>query len=98
MKGALGGPAPLSGRVGTTLVEAMSALAAATGRRISETEASIASAGAVLVSARAQFQKQAGVDETESGGALSAEMKLYRANARVASVANKVFDATLAMV
>ncbi|WP_449413521.1 FlgK family flagellar hook-associated protein [Pandoraea soli] len=98
MKGALGGPVPLSGRVGTTLVESMSALAAETGRRASEAEASTSSAGAVLVSARAQFQKQAGVDETESGGALMAYMKLYRANARVASVANELFDATLAMV
>ncbi|MDN4573882.1 hypothetical protein DBB29_20155 [Pandoraea cepalis] len=98
LKGAIGGPVALSGRVGTTLVEAMSALAAETGRRVSEAEASAASAGAVLVSARAQFQQQAGVDETESGGALMAYMKLYRANARVASVANELFDATLAMV
>ena len=98
LKGAIGGPVALSGRVGTTLVEAMSALAVETGRRVSEAEASAASAGAVLVSARAQFQKQAGVDETESGGALMAYMKLYRANARVASVANELFDATLAMV
>jgi flagellar hook-associated protein 1 FlgK len=98
LKAALSGPMPLSGRVGTTLVEAMSALAAETGRRTSEIDASTASAGAVLVSARAQFQKQAGVDETESGGALMAYMKLYRANARVASVANELFDATLAMV
>ncbi|WP_374625761.1 hypothetical protein [Pandoraea sp.] len=98
LKGALAASVPLSGRVGTPLAEAMSALAAETGRRASAVEESAASAGAVLVSARTQFQKQAGVDETESGGALMAYMKLYRANARVASVANELFDATLAMV
>ncbi|EON15107.1 flagellar hook protein FlgK [Pandoraea sp. SD6-2] len=98
LKGAINAPVSLPGRVSGTLVEAMSALAADTGRRASEIEASGTSAGAVLVSARTQFQKQAGVDETESGGALMSYMKLYRANARVASVANELFDATLAMV
>ncbi|MDR3400218.1 MAG: hypothetical protein P4M06_21970 [Pandoraea sp.] len=98
LKGALNAAVSLPGRAGGTLVEAMSALAADTGRRASEIDASRTSAGAVLVSARTQFQKQAGVDETDSGGALMAYMKLYRANARVASVANDLFDATLSMV
>lgn len=98
LKGAIHAPVSLPGRVSTTLVEAMSALAADTGRRASDIDASGTSARAVLVSARTQFQKQAGVDETESGGALMSYMKLYRANARVASVANELFDATLAMV
>jgi flagellar hook-associated protein 1 FlgK len=98
LRGALDANVALSGRSGVTLVEAMSALAGETGRRASEIAASASSAEAVLVSARTQFQKQAGVDETESGGSLMAYMKLYRANARVASVANELFDATLAMV
>jgi flagellar hook-associated protein 1 FlgK len=97
LKGALNAPVTLAGRVGGTLVEAMSALAADTGRRASEIDASANSANAVLVSARTQLQKQAGVDETDSGGALMAYMKLYRANAKVASVANDLFDATLSM-
>ncbi|AJC21375.1 FlgK family flagellar hook-associated protein [Pandoraea pulmonicola] len=98
LRGALDANVALSGRSGVTLVEAMSALAGETGRRASEIAASASSADAVLVSARTQFQKQAGVDETEAGGSLMAYMKLYRANARVASVANELFDATLAMV
>lgn len=98
LRGALDASVALSGRSGVTLVEAMSALAGETGRRASEIAASAGSAEAVLVSARTQFQKQAGVDETEAGGSLMAYMKLYRANARVASVANELFDATLAMV
>ncbi|WP_353190658.1 hypothetical protein [Pandoraea pnomenusa] len=98
LKGALDAKVSLSGRSGVTLTEAMSALAGEAGRRASEISASAGSAQSVLVSARTQFQKQAGVDETDEGASLMAYMKLYRANARVASVANELFDATLAMV